>query len=194
MSYTYLIGWSEYDRWYYGKRTANKLSPDHDLWKVYFTSSKYVNHVRNILGEPDVIRVHKTFENNEDANEFEERFLSRVNAVSSPRWINRGNGGRKFFHNTSLSDENKKKLSESKKGRPRSLQCRQRISKTRLDRKIPSPRKGANHTQEAKDKLSKAMKGRTPHNKGKPASEEQKRKQSESMKGRTPWNKGVCRL
>ena len=31
-SYTYKIGWSEYDTWYYGVRWANKHDPINDLW------------------------------------------------------------------------------------------------------------------------------------------------------------------
>lgn len=87
-AYTYLIGWRELDRWYYGSRHANELSPSDDLWKVYFTSSKYVYEMRKQYGEPDVIRVHKIFESSEAAHMFEYRFLKKVNAKSSKRWIN----------------------------------------------------------------------------------------------------------
>lgn len=36
--FTYLIGWSKYDKWYYGVRFAKGCNPD-DLWNTYFTSS-----------------------------------------------------------------------------------------------------------------------------------------------------------
>lgn len=49
---------------------------------------------------------------------------------------------------------------------------------------------GWKHTPEAKQKMSKARKGKTAHNKGVPMSEEQKTKMSISMKGRKAWNKG----
>lgn len=43
--YTYLIGWSEYDIWYYGVRYAKGCNPA-DLWVKYFTSSKFVREFR----------------------------------------------------------------------------------------------------------------------------------------------------
>lgn len=60
--YTYLIGWTKQDKWYYGVRYANKVSPDLDLWKEYFTSSNYVTEFRNLHGEPDVVTIDKIFD------------------------------------------------------------------------------------------------------------------------------------
>ncbi len=60
--YTYIIGWSLYNKYYYGVRYAKNCNPN-DLWKTYFTSSKYVKEFRNNHGEPDIIQVRKTFEN-----------------------------------------------------------------------------------------------------------------------------------
>ena len=39
--YTYIIGWSSLNKWYYGVRYAKNCKPE-DLWKTYFTSSKHV--------------------------------------------------------------------------------------------------------------------------------------------------------
>jgi hypothetical protein len=39
ISYTYLIGWSKLDKWYYGVRYASNCNPD-ELWVKYKTSSK----------------------------------------------------------------------------------------------------------------------------------------------------------
>jgi hypothetical protein len=39
--YTYLIGWSHLNKWYYGRRTAKGCHPS-ELWVKYFTSSKSV--------------------------------------------------------------------------------------------------------------------------------------------------------
>jgi hypothetical protein len=84
VAYTYLIGWRDSDVWYYGSRKSCK----EDIWKDYFTSSKIVPIMRKTLGEPDVIRVHKRFNSYEDAVNFETKFLVRVNAVESDRWLN----------------------------------------------------------------------------------------------------------
>lgn len=62
--FTYLIGWSKHNLWYYGCRFAKGCKPD-DLWTKYFTSSigkddiKGVREYRQELGEPDVIRGQK---------------------------------------------------------------------------------------------------------------------------------------
>lgn len=52
--YTYLIGWSNQNKWYYGVRTAKNCHPG-DLWTTYFTSSKYVKQFITQYGEPDII-------------------------------------------------------------------------------------------------------------------------------------------
>lgn len=57
--YTYLIGWSEHNLWYYGVRYANSTIPENDLWVKYFSSSKYVKDIRKEFGEPDVIQIRK---------------------------------------------------------------------------------------------------------------------------------------
>ena len=88
MAYTYLIGWRSHDKWYYGVRYANKKPPSDDLWSSYFTSSKKVKEFRNLYGEPDVIRVHREFSDRADAIEYELRFLRRVGATRSERWLN----------------------------------------------------------------------------------------------------------
>lgn len=61
--YTYLIGWSKYKIYYYGRRTAKGCSPK-ELWVTYFTSSKYVKQFRQDVGNPDIIQIRKTFGNN----------------------------------------------------------------------------------------------------------------------------------
>lgn len=86
--YTYLIGWSELDLWYYGVRYAKECSPD-DLWKRYFTSSKYVSEMRKVQGEPDVIRVARVFKTREQACKHELKFLTRVGVPGNRRFLNR---------------------------------------------------------------------------------------------------------
>ena len=58
--FTYLIGWSKHNIWYYGVRVKPGTTPA-DLWTTYFTSSKLVKQIRKDVGEPDVIQVRKTF-------------------------------------------------------------------------------------------------------------------------------------
>lgn len=46
-------------------------------------------------------------------------------------------------------------------------------------------------SEEAKKKMSKAKKGKSTHNKGKPHSNETRKKISDSLQGFVPWNKGL---
>ena len=85
--YTYLIGWSQHDRWYYGVRYAKGCHPS-ELWTNYFTSSKYVKMYRDMYGEPDVIEVRRTFSDTMKAMEWENRVLRRMKVVEDVRWIN----------------------------------------------------------------------------------------------------------
>ena len=80
------------------------------------------------------------------------------------------------------SEEARKKISESNKGRT----------------VWNKGKKGKqHHSEEARKKISESNKGRTVWNKGKPSpnkgkhlSEEQKKKISASLKGQIPWNRG----
>lgn len=112
MAFTYLIGWRELDRWYYGYSSK----PESDLWTRYFTSSRGVDQFRVEHGEPDVVRVHKRFETKELANDFETRFLQRVGAVKSARWLNRHDRER-FIGPSVYTAESRRKMSEAKRGK-----------------------------------------------------------------------------
>ena len=83
------------------------------------------------------------------------------------------------------TEESKKKMSESHKGK---------ILSEEHKRKLSESGKGRKQSEEHKRKNSESNKGRVPWNKGKkigPHTEERKRKNSESNKGKVPWNKGM---
>jgi hypothetical protein len=86
--YTYLIGWTKHDKWYYGVRYAKHCDPT-DLWITYFTSSDYVRRFVEEFGQPDVIQIRKTFDAVDDARKWEERVLRRMRVVLNERWINK---------------------------------------------------------------------------------------------------------
>ena len=125
--YTYLIGWSNYNIWYYGVeyakvvRTAN---PD-NLWKVYFTSSNYVSIARIVFGEPDIIEIRRVFKTAKQARRCENKVLSKIDARHKPNWLNATNGdvhsycntGRKYSPRTETWRE-KQRLSQTGKKRP----------------------------------------------------------------------------
>ena len=80
-----------------------------------------------------------------------------------------GNSGRIY------DEEAKRKMSESRKGKPLSEETKRKISESR---------KGKPVLEETKRKISEAKKGKPSSLKGKPLSEEAKRKMSESRKGK----------
>jgi hypothetical protein len=85
--YTYLIGWSQYNKWYYGVRYSKDCHPS-DLWINYFTSSKHVKEFREDHGDPDVVQIRKTFNNRKDALDWEEKVLRRLNVSKESKWLN----------------------------------------------------------------------------------------------------------
>lgn len=88
MAYTYIIGWLNLNKLYYGVRYASNADPS-DLWKSYFTSSKHVKAFREKHGEPDLIQVRKVFEDANKAREWESKFLKKVNVLSNDKFLNK---------------------------------------------------------------------------------------------------------
>ena len=187
MAFTYLIGWKDLDRWYYGYTVRE---PD-ALWVTYFTSSDHVKRFMQENGDPDVIRVHKIFDSKEEANLFENRFLRRVSAVRSQRWLNRHDTVL-FMGPSEFSESSKAKMSLAAKKRkrtPHSEETRRKISEAR------KKMRGMKQSEETKRKRSESLKGRSlsaehrsaiSHSKiGVPKSEESKAKQRKSMLGHT---------
>ena len=64
--YTYLIGWKYLNKFYYGVRYAKDCDPS-DLWSKYYTSSSIVKSFCKKYGNPDIIDIRKTFENQQEA-------------------------------------------------------------------------------------------------------------------------------
>ena len=73
-----------------------------------------------------------------------------------------------------LSEETKRKISESHKGKP-------------------AWNKGLKASDETRRKMSESHKGKPVWNRGIPHSEETRRKMSEALRGRKVWNKGIPR-
>ena len=86
--YTYLIGWSKLNKYYYGSRFAKDSKPS-DLWFTYFTSSNYVKAFRKEHGEPDIIQIRKTFKSADDTRLWEHKVLRRMKVVRSEKWLNK---------------------------------------------------------------------------------------------------------
>jgi hypothetical protein len=85
--FTYLIGWSHLNLFYYGVRYAQGCSPS-DLWTRYFTSSKEVPKLRKLHGEPDVLQIRRTFYSASQAKAWELRVLRRMKVRLREDFIN----------------------------------------------------------------------------------------------------------
>lgn len=85
--YTYIIGWTEHNKFYYGSRTSAKCDPL-DLWVTYFTSSKYVKRFRKEFGEPDIVEIDRIFTDVKTCLLYEEMFHRYANVVKDDMWIN----------------------------------------------------------------------------------------------------------
>jgi len=94
--YTYLIGWSKLNKWYYGVRFAKKSAclyetgchPD-DFWKTYFTSSKAVESFKEDNGEPDIVEIRKQFKTANEARDWEMRVLLKLDVKNNDDWLNK---------------------------------------------------------------------------------------------------------
>jgi hypothetical protein len=96
--YTYLIGWSKINKWYYGAEYGykTKIANPNNLWTTYFTSSETVAAYREIHGEPDIIQVRRTFKTAPAALIWEQNVLRKLDALHSIKWLNKNNGGTKI--------------------------------------------------------------------------------------------------
>lgn len=169
--YTYLIGWSTQQRFYYGVRFAKGCNPS-DLWQTYFTSSKHVSSFRLAYGEPDIIEIRRVFATSLDARSWEHRVLKRLKVVFNELWLNKTDN--KSISSESASFGRKGKTYEEIYG----VEVAMRLKNLRS---IHSS--GRTRTPEQKEKQSKSMKGKISWNKGIPRTEEEK------MKMRGPRNK-----
>lgn len=180
-SYTYLIGWSNLDLWYYGVRLGNKCMPSQDLWNKYFTSSTLVKKYRIKFGEPDVIQIRKTFENNLKATRWELKVLKRLQVLKNEKWLNRSISGailpmRGYCH-PRFGDKTPQNVKEKI-----SLRVKQRGG----HKGIKNPMYGNTHSIESLKLMSKNRKGLTAGEKNpmfnKKHSSESKRKISDKIK------------
>jgi hypothetical protein len=181
--YTYLIKHRPSGRVYYGYRSANKVDPDDDLWKHYFTSSPNVQQLIEETGVDSFdVEIRRVFETKEQASNWETRVLRRCQVLADKRWINQNIAG--YIVPT---DESRKKISDYHKGKPKTEEHKEKIRFSNIGKN-----KGRIQTEEHRRKNSEANKGVNNPRYGKEVSEETRRKISEAKKGKqVAHNKGV---
>jgi hypothetical protein len=175
LPYTYLIGWSKYSKYYYGVRWGKNCNPS-ELWITYFTSSKYVHDFTEKYGNPDIIEVRKIFKTADKARLWEHKVLKRIKAADKEEWLNITNSIsiRYVTHPLKGKSHNEKtriKISESLLGKKDSEDTRKKksnASKLKTGDKNGmfgktgenNPNFGSKRSEETKQKISKANKGK----------------------------------
>lgn len=181
--YTYLIGWTAQHKFYYGVRYARNCNPT-DLWSKYFTSSKEVEAMKTVYGEPDVIQIRKVFLTKEHARLWENKVLRRLKVVSREDFLNKNDAPAPPINNRVMSTDTKNKISAVHKGKPKSEEHKQKIREARA--KQVNTRKGILATEETKKKIREARARQI-------FTEETKNKMSKARKGDKHWTYGTPR-
>lgn len=182
--YTYKIGWSAYDKFYYGVRTANIVAPTQDLWIKYFTSSTVVKSFRKEVGEPDIIIIDKEFKHNDDALLYETNYIKTNSLHTNEQWLNQSYWPTKSCAGIPKTAEQKAHLSKVMKGRKKPSRSKEHCQKIRerMQGQIPW-NKGIPEDPLVTKRRSILLTGRT-------MTAESSRKKSEKLKGRKSPNLG----
>lgn len=143
--FTYLVGWSKLGLYYYGSMSRKRgptANPD-VFWKIYFTSSKYVEELRQVHGEPDVIQIRKTFDCGKKCRVWEQKVLRRLNVLSKDNWLNKNVGGTFYFDDGIRRRMKNAKLGEKNHmyGNTHSEEARTKISEYRNGRLLSTTHK-----------------------------------------------------
>lgn len=156
ISYTYLIGWKNHNKWYYGVRYSSKCNPN-DLWKKYFTSSKEVKLFRQNYGEPDVIEVRKTFDESIKAKIWEEKVLRRMCVSKNDKWLNVRED---TWKNVVITDDIRNKMSLKAKGKSKTKGYTNEFRQKNGYKLIPGKPKGSKEKEETRIKKSISKTGK----------------------------------
>jgi len=167
--YTYLVGWSSLNKYYYGVRFGKNCHPN-EFWIKYFTSSQKVKELRITYGEPDIIEIRKTFKSQNSARLWEKKVLKRLDVLNEEKWLNENIAGA-----TLQTPENNLSRSLKLKGKQVSELTKKTASITHKGKTIPS------HIRE---RLSQLNSGSNHPQYGTKASEEKKKKISLKNKGK----------
>lgn len=179
MAYTYLIGWTKTNKWYYGVRYAEKSTND-DLWKTYFTSSRYVKDYRKQFGEPDVVQIRKIFCDPQIAIKCEDRVIRKLRLFENSNFLNKAYSGSIYYDDevrAKISNHAKKPRSEAFK-RARSKAMKQLWKQGIYANRPPQ-------TEDHKRKNSEGLKRRYAktrhHSAGQTQSRESNKKRSQTL-------------
>lgn len=155
--YTYLIGWTSLNTWYYGVRFAENCSPN-DLWVKYFTSSEYVRSFIEEHGQPDIIKIRKTFKNKKDAIKWEFKVINKLKLHERSNFLNKNCAGAIF-----LDEDIKEKIRKNSIGNKKTLGYTNEYRRSNGMKILTGKPKGSKHSVEARKSRSERMKGKPVH-------------------------------
>lgn len=182
--YVYKLTHKETGHFYFGVRWANKVNAQNDLGKLYFSSS---SSIKEMGFENFDFNVIAEFFSKEFALEFEDQQIQEN--WKNPLSLNKCRAGYKFYCD-GHTEETKRKISNSGKGRPAynkgipsspetkaklSIARRRRITTDETRQKMSNSLK--NPSQETRNKISKALTGH-------PTSDETRKKIGDANRGK----------
>lgn len=135
ITYTYFIGWTNLNLFYYGSRYGKGCHPT-DFWQKYFTSSKRVAQIRLEHGDPDLIQIRKTFKTPEEAMLWEKRVLRRMKVKGRKDFLNETMGNMPTMRGKKHSAETKAKMSAWQKGIPKPEEATRKMIATLTGKKM----------------------------------------------------------
>jgi len=163
--YVYLIGWTKLDKWYYGcSYGKTKTAHPSQLWTTYFTSSKIVKNFRKVYGEPDVVKIRKTFQTAEQTQLWEAKVIHKMYMVDDIKFLNQrdmsGNFHNKggYKHSKASIDNFKKSFDEKRKVELSALSIKSNSERSPESRK----KAGASNSKTRKENREKYIGANSP--------------------------------
>lgn len=165
--YTYLLKHIPTGKFYYGCRFAEGCHPS-EFWKTYKTSSKYVKQLVEEYGDESfVFEIRKVFSDKHSARNWETKVLTKLNVVKREDFLNRTDNisiapedaakGRKG-KSIRNSPEAIEKMRLSKIGKKASEETKRKMSESHKGR--PAWNKGIPHSEETKQKMIQSRTGK----------------------------------
>ena len=203
--YTYSLKFKATGQYYYGVRFKNVRdgrTPSEDFRHVYQTSSHQIHQMIADHGEDAFEwKIRGTFDSIQEALDWEVRMLKRCKVLENQHiWLNKNIAG-----HIVASEEGRKKISETHTGVPKSEEHRKRLSESNIGknagrvqtdehrRKNSEANSGENNarygavvSQETRDRIGDANRGRESKLKGRTVPQSAIDKQKKT-KAENPW-------
>lgn len=182
--FTYHLYHKPTNRHYYGVRYKKDCSPD-ELWNTYFSSSPIVHQLIEQYGKDSFVpKVRKVFRSAEQAVRWESKFLSKIDAQHSDKWLNRHNGSDSFIGPHIHSEQSKAKIGSKIKGIKRSEETKAKLRAKAKEREANRRAEGWTMSLDAKERALQTRQERISQGLINPYSEERNKKMGDKKRGK----------